>query len=238
MGKNLIQQKRGKGSSTYRAPAFRYEGDIKYLPLSENITGGKITDIIHSSGHSGPLLKIKYDNGKDGHNIAPEGVRVNDMIQVGQAAEVKPGAIMSLKDIPEGTSIYNIEVIPGDGGKFCRASGASAKILSKIKNHVLVQLPSKKEKLFHFNCRASVGIVAGSGRVDKPFIKAGGRFYWKRARNKLYPKISGIAQNAVNHPFGGSRSSKKNKPSTVSRNAPPGRKVGLIAAKRTGRHKR
>lgn len=238
MGKSLIQQKRGKGSSTYRAPSFRYLGDVKYLPLSETVTEGKIIDIVHSQGHSGPILKIKYNNGNEGHNVAPEGLRVDDVIQIGQATGVNPGTILHLKDIPEGTLIYNIEVVPGDGGKFCRSSGTSARILSKTKDQVLVQLPSKKEKLFNLNCRASIGIVAGGGRVDKPFVKAGNKFHWRKARNKIYPIVSGISQNAVNHPFGGSRSSKKNKPSTVSRNAPPGRKVGLIAARRTGRRKR
>ena len=98
-------------------------------------------------------------------------------------------------------------------------------------------MPSKKEKKFSPNCRASIGSIAGSGRLDKPFLKAGTRFKKMRARNRLYPKVCGISMNAVDHPFGGKCSHIKGRPTLSSRNAPPGRKVGKIAPRRTGRKK-
>ena len=103
-----------------------------------------------------------------------------------------------------------------------------------MKNRVTLILPSKKEKEFNQDCRATIGTIAGAGRTEKPFLKAGFKYHAMRARNKKYPKTSGVAMNAVAHPFGGSSSSSKGKAATVSRDAPPGRKVGKLAAKRTG----
>ena len=239
MGKNLIQQKRGKGSPRYRAPSFRYKGTANFARYEESKTiAAKITDIVHSSGHSAPLMELKYSNGETGLLQAPEGIKIGDSIEMGKNTEIKSGNIMPLKDIPEGISIYNIEAQPGDGGKFVRASGAFAKIITKTEDSIVIELPSSKRKPFSPECRAIIGIVAGSGRTEKPFLKAGNKFYAMKAKNKLWPIVSGTSMNSVNHPFGGSSSHAKGIPTQSSRNAPPGRKVGKIAPKRTGRHKR
>lgn len=239
MGKNLIQQKRGKGSPRYRAPSFNYKGRANFTRYEEGkVISGDITDIVHSSGHSAPLMELKYTNGEVGLLQAPEGVRIGDRIEIGKDVEVKPGNILPLKSIPEGTSIYNIEANPGDGGKFVRSSGAFARIITKTDDGIVVQLPSNKRRTFLPECKAAVGTVAGSGRTEKPFLKAGSKFYAMKAKNKLWPNVSGTSMNAVSHPFGGSSSHAKGIPTQSARNSPPGRKVGKIAPKRTGRHKR
>lgn len=235
MGKNLIQQKRGKGSSTYRAPSFRYKGIAAYGRYNKEAVNGRITDIIHCQGHSAPLVNVKYENGEEVLLQAPEGIRVGSEVVNGGEAPIKEGNVMPLKNIPEGTTVFNIESSPGDGGKFVRCSGAFAKIASKMKDKVILLLPSKKEREFNPECRATIGIIAGSGRTEKPFLKAGFKYHATRARNKMWPVSSGLAMNAVSHPFGGSSTCAKGKASTVSRDAPPGRKVGKIAARRTGR---
>ncbi|MBW2974209.1 50S ribosomal protein L2 [Candidatus Woesearchaeota archaeon] len=238
MGKNLIQQKRGKGSPTFRAPSFRYKGKASYGAYRKDAVNGIIKDLIHCPGHSAPLADIRYENGEEVLLPAPEGIRVGSEVAHGEGVPVKDGNVLFLKDIPEGTAVYNIESMPGDGGKFVRSSGAFAKVISKMKNKVILLLPSKKEKEFNPQCRATVGEIAGSGRKEKPFLKAGFKYHAMKARNKRYPKVCGVAMNAVSHPFGGSSTCSKGKASTVSRDAPPGRKVGKIAAKRTGRKKR
>ncbi len=239
MGKNLIQQKRGKGSPRYRAPSFRYKGTAKFSRYEEGKTiTASITDILHSSGHSAPLMALKYSNGETGLLQAPEGIKSGDKIDMGKDAELKIGNILPLKSIPEGTSIYNIESNPGDGGKFVRASGAFAKIITKMEEGIVIELPSSKRKTFSPECRAVIGVIAGSGRTEKPFLKAGNKFYAMRAKNKLWPIVSGTSMNSVSHPFGGSSSHAKGIPTQSSRNSPPGRKVGKIAPKRTGRRKR
>lgn len=235
MGKNLIQQARGKGGPRYRAPSFRYKGECKYTKYEEITLTGKIIDLVHCQGHSAPLAQIKYENGDMVLVQAPEGVRVGDEVKMGNNIEVKKGNVMPLRNIPEGIAIYNIESFPGDGGKFVRASGGFAKIITKMQNKIVVELPSAKRRLFLPECRATIGIIAGSGRKEKPFLKAGKRYYAMRARNKLWPQVSGTSMNAVDHPFGGSSSAVKGGSTQASRNAPPGRKVGKIAPKRTGK---
>lgn len=238
MGKNLVQQRRGKGSPTYRAPSFRYKGVARHMPIYDKKTKGEIIDFIHCQGHSAPLAVVKYGEKERFMMQAPEGVRVGDIIEVGADANADIGNTLQLNNIPEGTQIYNIENSPGDGGKFCRSSGVFAKIVNKLPNGVSVLLPSGKRKLFRTDCRATVGVIAGSGRTEKPILKAGNMYYKMKAKNKLWPITSGTSMNAVDHPFGGGGSSTKGRPTQCGRNDPPGRKVGKIAPRRTGRKKR
>ena len=92
----------------------------------------------------------------------------------------------------------------------------------------MVMLPSKKQRVFAFDCRATIGLVAGSGRTEKPMLKAGNKHHLKRMKNKRWPNPSGAAQNAVDHPFGNKRTSRKAKRKAVGHDAPPGRKVGSL----------
>lgn len=238
MGKNLIQQARGKGGPRYRSPSFNFKGKAEFIKNSRESIAGRVIDIVHCAGHSSPLAQIKYDNGELTYLQAPNGIRVGDMVKAGADVETDIGNVLPLKNIPEGTSIYNIESVPGDGGRFVRSSGTFAKIVTKMEDKITVQLPSSKTRDFKPDCRAMIGVIAGSGRKEKPFLKAGKRFYAMKAKNKLWPQTSGTSMNAVDHPFGGKSSAHKGRPTQSSRNDPPGRKVGKIAPSRTGRKKR
>jgi large subunit ribosomal protein L2 len=231
MGKNLPQQRRGKGTPRYRSPSHRFKGKPKYQIREGG--QGIVTDIIHDPGRSAPLSVVRFDSG-EGLMIAPEGIHIGQTILYEGRPEV--GNVLRLKDVPEGTKIHNIELAPGDGGRLCKAGGASATVISHIRNKTIILLPSKKRKTLSSNCRATVGTVAGSGRKEKPFMKAGNKFYALRAKNKLYPRTRGVAKNALDHPFGGSTKPGKHK--TVSRHTSPGAKVGSISPRRTGKRKR
>lgn len=237
MGKRIISQRRGRGTPTYRSPSHRFRADVRHMSLKHELLKGRVADLVHCPGHSGPLAKILYENGETSYIIAPEGIAVDQEIAVG-SDKPSAGSCLALKDIPEGTLIYNIESQPGDGGKFVRSSGLSARVVARYSNRVVVLLPSKHEKIFNPGCRANIGTIAGSGRTEKPFVKAGTRYHKMRARNKLYPKVSGTSMNAVDHPYGTSRSSKKGRPTIARKHAPPGAKVGKIKPRRTGRKKR
>ncbi|MBT4539678.1 50S ribosomal protein L2 [Candidatus Woesearchaeota archaeon] len=232
MGKRLIQQRRGRGGINYRAPSFRYKGVVKHH--SQQATG-QVIDLVHCAGHSAPLMKLSYAEGETGLAVAPIGIKVGDKVVIGNGAPLQAGSVLPLSQIPEGTLIHNIELKPGDGGKIVRSSGTFAKVVAKTENSIRVILPSKKEKVFLPNCRAAIGTISGAGRVDKPFLKAGTKRKKMRARNKLYPKVCGTSMNAVDHPFGGGCSQAKGRPTLSPRGAPPGRKVGKIAPRRTGR---
>lgn len=232
MGKPITAQKRGKGSQTFRSPSFKFKGEAKILPHKENAL---VMDLVHCRGHSAPLAQLYYDDGEIGYSIASEGLMVGDQVFFGDEAELKNGNVLPLKSIPEGVIVCNIELRPNDGGKLVRSSGASARVVSKAKDGVVLQLPSKKQKKFHPNCKAMIGVVAGGGRVDKPFLKAGNKFYAAKARNKYWPVVSASAMNAVAHPFGNKRTLRKSKAKPAPKNAPPGRKVGAVRARKTGR---
>ena len=237
MGKNLIQQARGKGGPTYRAPSFRYVGRISHRDWNKEAIKGSIMDILKCQGHSAPLMIVEYEDGVANLCVAPEGVRVGDQVVAGLDVPAGLGNTGQLQHLPEGATIYNIESTPGDGGKFVRTSGTFAKILMKSEDKVMVKMPSQKTKSFNPSCRASLGVVAGSGRTEKPILRAGTKYYKMKAKNKLWPKVSGGAMNAVDHPFGNKRSSRKSKAKPVPRNAPAGRKVGMLRPRSTGRRK-
>jgi large subunit ribosomal protein L2 len=237
MGKRLIQQRRGRGSSTYKSMGFKSKGPMKNYHTSEEIMKGTVIELISCSQHSAPLAKIIFQDGGTTLIAASEGMAVNDEIEVG-GNNVNNGNCLPLSSIPEGTTIYNIELQPGDGGKLCRSSGTFARVASKLNDKVTITLPSKKQKTVVGSCRAIIGIVAGGGRTEKPILKAGNAYYKYKAKNKLWPIVSGGAMNAVDHPFGNKRSSRKSKAKPVPKNSPPGRKVGMLRPRQTGRSKR
>ena len=242
MGKNLILQARGKGSPTYRAHSFRWLTSVKHRKYDDiektGVLNGRVVDIMDCPGHTAPLAKIKYDNNEITYIFAPLGLKIKDPVASGVQASLNIGNTLPLKKIPEGTNVYNVENRPADRGRFARVAGGTAKVIQSSDSKVLVELPSKKQKLLDPNCRATIGIIAGSGRLEKPFVKAGKRHHAMRARGKLYPLTSGVAMNAVDHPFGSGRGRHVGKAKTPSRFAPPGAKVGKVAARRTGRKKK
>jgi len=236
MGKRIRSQRRGRGTRRYISLKHRNLFPSKHKTYNKNeLTEGKIISLSHSPAHSAPLVEILFESGERVFTIAPEKVSIGDKIIYGNTAPIKVGSTLPLSEIPEGTQVFNIEQNPGDGGKFVRSSGTGAIVLGKAGDKVIVRMPSKKQKTFNSGCRASIGLVAGGGRVDKPFLKAGKRWHAKRARGKLYPITSAVAMNAVNHPFGSGRGRHAGKPMTAPRFAPPGRKVGKVRARRTGK---
>ena len=231
MGKMIIAQRRGKGSPTFKSHGLHFKGEVKILPKQ----GAVVSDIVHCAGHSAPLMALYYEDGSATYAVAPEGVRVGDELDFSENAKLKHGNVLSLKDIPEGIQVFNIEAVPKDGGKFLRSSGSSGKIVSRTSSGVVVQFPSRKQKKFHSECKAMIGIVAGGGRTEKPFLKAGNKFYAMKAKSKYWPIVSASAMNAVAHPFGNKRTARKSKAKPAPKNAPPGRLVGSIRPRRTGR---
>jgi large subunit ribosomal protein L2 len=235
MGKRLIQQRRGRANTKFNSPSHRFKGEIKYQPDFEN-GEGTVIDIIHDPGRTAPLASVKLSDNKKIMVIAPEGIKIGDKVTFSdQKKDIAVGNILTLGNIPEGAPIYNIELAPGDGGKLVRAGGSNATVVSHDRNKTVIQLPSGRFKTLNSDCKATIGIVAGGGRKDKPFLKAGRKYFAFRTRGKQYPVVRGVAMCAVSHPHGGGGHQHVGKPSTVRRDAPPGRKVGSIAAKRTGR---
>ena len=232
MGKSIISQARGHGSLTYQARKKAFIYKIKYPSVEGE---AEILDILHSAAHSAPLAKLKVQN-EIFYIPAFNDAIVGQKTSVG-GVEAKDGNILMLKDIPAGSNIFNIEANPGDGGKIIRSSGNSAVVSKTLENNKVIVMTSKKnEIIFSGDCRATIGTIAGAGRVLKPFVKAGRMFYKMKARNKLWPRTSAVKMNAVDHPFGSGRG-KRIKSKIAKRNAPAGARVGHIRPSRTGRSK-
>merc|ERR1711884_418977 len=138
---------------------------------------------------------------------------------------------------PEGTIVSNCESMFGDRGTLARASGTSAIVIghSEDGKKTRVRLPSGVRKSVLGRCRAMVGVVAGGQRTDKPLLRATSSYYRAHAKKRNWPRVRGVAMNPVEHPHGGGNHQHVGKASTVKRGTSAGRKVGLIAARRTGR---
>src|SRR3989304_3074967 len=230
MGKNLIQQRRGRGTPRYKSPGHRFLGKVSYTFIPQN-KNGIVADIVDAPGRHAPVAVVDF-SGKKVLHLAAEGMHVGQEINFSSLTD---GNILELEKIPEGSKVCNIELHPGDGGKMCRSSGTFATLLTKEAKNIILLMPSNEKKVISSKCRATFGSIAGSGRVEKPFMKAGKKFYAVRTPNRLWPRGRGVAMNAVDHPFGGQ--TRPGKPKTVSRDMPPGKKVGSISPRRTGRKK-
>ncbi len=231
MGKRIITQARGKGGPRYRVTKKAYIYRVKYPTGTGEAT---ITTLLHSAAHSAPLIKVQIGN-EQFYNAAFDGAVQGQKVMIGTV--VGQGNILMLKNIPTGTHIYNIERNPGDGGKLIRAAGSSAMVHKQYEHNKMgVLMPNKKEIIIDGSCRATIGVVAGEGRSQKPFVGAGRKYYKMKARGKLWPRTSAVKMNAIDHPFGSGRG-KRIKSKIAKRNAPPGRRVGHLRPRRTGKSK-
>ena len=236
MGKRTLVRRRGRGGKQFRAITVGKIAPAKYpnFKLDAHNTG-RVVDIVHERGRNAPLAKIQFDPASYSYVPAPEGTIVGSTIEVGMSTAARTGNILSLESIPDGTVVCNIEKNAGDGGKLIKSAGSSAVVFAHGTEGVTVKFPSGKFLTLNRKCRAMVGAVAGGGHKEKPFLKAGTRAKYMQAHGRLYPTVRGIAQAAVYHPHGGGRHQHIGRQSSVGRTTPPGRKVGNIAPRKTGR---
>ena len=240
MGKRITSQRRGSGSPSYRSPSHRYKVDLTYRTYDDiektGVLRGQVMEFIDDPSRDSILMKVKYENDELAYLLAPEGIAIGDYIDAGAQAKLTMGSVMPLYRIPDGAYLFNIERTPGDGGKMVKAPGSYATLISKEESIAYIKLPSKAVVTLSIECRAQLGIIAGGGRLEKPLLKAGTAFYKYNARNRLWPIVRGVHMSPYNHPHGG-KQHHVGKSTVVARSAPPGSKVGHIAAKSTGRKK-
>jgi large subunit ribosomal protein L8e len=244
MGKTIRAQRFGK-SAVYKAHTTKRIAPAKLRNLDyverNGYIRGVVRDIVHDSGRGAALAKIEFkDPTKYQRNteyfVAPEGLYTGQYIYCGAKAALSVGNVLPLGVLPEGTIVCNVEGAVNDKGQFAKSSGTAATVIghSEDGSKTRVKLPSGARKTVSSNCRAMIGIVSGGGRTDKPVMKAGILIHKFRAKRKKYPEVKALTMNPVDHRFGGGNHQHIGRPATISRYAPPGRKVGLIAARRTG----
>ncbi len=230
MGKRITQQARGKGGPAFKIRKRAYRYKVSYPKLRAE-GKAKIVKLFNSAGHSAPLVKILIDK-ESFYSPAISGIYEGQEIEIKGA--VKDGNILKLKDIPIGTRVSCIENVPGKGPLYMRTAGSSAVISGKDLKRIEIAIKNKRKIKLNQNCRATIGIVAGEGRLMKPLIKAGKKHYMMLAKGRKWHRTSPVKVNAVDHPFGGGRG-KRIKSKIAKRNAPPGKKVGHIRPSRTGK---
>lgn len=230
MGKRIIPQRRGKGSSTYRSPSHRHLAQPGYPKKEE--TKGEVLDIHHAPGRSAPLAEVEFENEETSFIVANHGLWTGEEVEIGPDSDVEKGNVLPLSHIPVGTFVYNIELEPLDGGKLVKAAGTHATVIAHDGRKTILELPSKKVKKVDSRCRATVGIVAGGGRKEQPIVKAGKRVKSVRSKATSAFTVRGVAMDSVDHPHGGGDHQHVGVPSTVSSNAPAGRKVGNLSSKK------
>lgn len=244
MGRVIRGQRKGRGS-IFKAHVHTRKGAAKLrkLDYAENhgYIRGVVKEIVHDPGRGAPLASINFRNAyKFGTDkelvVAVEGMYTGQYVYFGREAQLTIGNCMPVGQMPEGTVISSLEEKRGDRGRLAKASGTYATVIghSDDGKSTRIRLPSGARKTIESASRAIVGIVAGGGRIDKPLLKAGTAYHKYKVKRNCWPRVRGVAMNPVDHPHGGGNHQHIGKPSTVSRGAPPGQKVGLIAARRTG----
>ena len=158
----------------------------------------EVVAIEYDPNRSARIALIQYEDGEKRYIIAPLNLKVGDVIGNGEQAQLRPGNALPIKDIPLGTQIHNIELLPGKGGQIARSAGTSAQLLAKEGIYAQVRLPSGEVRLIHENCMATIGQV---GNTDHGNIKLGkaGRARWLGWR----PSVRGTAMDPDSHPHGG-----------------------------------
>lgn len=229
MGKRITLRARGHGGPAFRVRKQAYKYEIGYPKLS-TVGTAKILKLINSSAHSAPLAKVRINEETFYVPAADKNYEGQD-IEIG-GTKIESGNIIRIKDIPQGTKVFNVEKFPGSGGVFLRSGGSSGFIMNKDSNSVELVI---KRRVIKFNpdCRAIIGVAAGDGRLLKPLVKAGNMHHLMLSKGRKWHRTSPIKANALDHPFGGGRG-KRIKSKIAKRNAPPGAKVGHNRPRRTG----
>lgn len=158
----------------------------------------KVTAIEYDPYRSSFIILLHHEDGGKRYQLAPQGLKVGDGVICQDKAELKTGNRLKLKNIPVGTSVYNIEINPGQGGKLVRGAGTAAKILAHEGKYTQLEMPSTEVRQVLQECFASVGVISRAEHIYARLGKAG------RARHKgRRPAVRGTAMNPCDHPHGG-----------------------------------
>ena len=158
----------------------------------------KVATLEYDPNRTANIALLHYVDGEKRYILAPNGLKKGDTVLAGEGAEIKPGNALKLKDLPVGTTIHNVELLPGKGGQLARSAGTSARLVAKEGVYCHVELPSGELRLIHKECTATVGSVGNSEHSLVSLGKAG------RNRHKgRRPHVRGSVMNPVDHPHGG-----------------------------------
>jgi large subunit ribosomal protein L2 len=159
---------------------------------------GRVVSIEYDPNRTTHIALVYYTDGEKSYILAPLGLSVDDRVESGPNAEIKPGNALPLRNIPTGAVVHNVELTPNRGGQLVRSAGASAQVLSREGEYVLLRLPSGEMRRILLNCRASIGQLSNTDHKNESLGKAGRSRHLGRR-----PHVRGVAMNPVDHPHGG-----------------------------------
>ena len=158
----------------------------------------KVATLEYDPNRTANIALLHYVDGEKRYILAPNGLKKGDVVLAGEGADIKPGNALKLKDLPVGTVIHNVELMPGKGGQLARSAGTAARLVAKEGTYCHIELPSGELRLIHGECMATVGEVGNSEHNLVNLGKAG------RARHMgKRPHVRGAVMNPVDHPHGG-----------------------------------
>ena len=158
----------------------------------------KVATVEYDPNRTANIALLHYVDGEKRYILAPNGLKKGDVVLAGEGADIKPGNALKLKDLPIGTVIHNVELLPGKGGQLARSAGTAARLVAKEGTYCHVELPSGELRLIHKECMATIGAV---GNAEHSLVSLG-----KAGRNRHLgrkPHVRGSVMNPVDHPHGG-----------------------------------
>jgi large subunit ribosomal protein L2 len=188
----------GKKTSRHRGGGHKQRYRVVDFKRAKDGVGAKVVALEYDPNRNCRILLLHYEDGEKRYILAAKDVRIGDRLMSGQGSEIRPGNALPLRYIPVGTTIHNVELKPGAGGKMARSAGSSVQLVAKEGDFATLRLPSTEMRRVSIDCRATVGEV---GNAEAELVKIGkaGRNRWKGVR----PQTRGVAMNPVDHPLGG-----------------------------------
>ena len=200
----IVSKKKHAGRNSYGKITVRHHGggnkqkyrliDFKRL-ADEN---AKVLGIEYDPNRTSYIALLENDAGKKSYIIAPLGLKDGDVVSAGANADIKPGNVLPIAQIPVGTIIHNIELYPGKGAQLVRSAGAFAQLMAKENGTAQVRLPSGEVRLVRLDCKATIGQVGNLEHETVKLGKAG-----KTRHLGIRPSVRGSVMNPCDHPHGG-----------------------------------
>jgi large subunit ribosomal protein L2 len=201
----LAPRPRTGGRNSYGRKTSRHRGGghkrqyrlVDFKRVKDNFEA-KVAAIEYDPNRNCRIALLHYLDGEKAYILAAEGLKVGDRVRSGRDADIRPGCALPLRFIPVGTTVHNVELRPGGGGKMARSAGTSVQLVAKEGDYATLRLPSTEMRRVLIDCRATVGTV---GNAEAELVKIGkaGRNRWKGVR----PQSRGVVMNPVDHPHGG-----------------------------------
>ncbi len=171
---------------------------VDFKRYDKDGVAAKVAHIEYDPNRTARIALLHYADGEKRYIIAPTGLRQGNPIEAGDAADIRPGNNLPLRNIPVGTTVHAVELRPGGGAKLGRSAGAAIQLVAREGGSATLRMPSGEMRMVDVRCRATVGEVGNAEQSNINWGKAG-RMRWKGKR----PTVRGVAMNPVDHPHGG-----------------------------------